>query len=101
MYTMYEIILIQNDGELIDYLISVIKCLLNVYCKFMKTNLQVNLATYITNGAKLGVAAVAHATPLFLPRPKIMYINMLHISAPPARTYLVCATPVLSPDWRH
>ena len=64
MYTMYEIILIQNDGELIDYLISVIKCLLNVYCKFMKTNLQVNLATYITNGAKLGVAAVARAPPL-------------------------------------
>ena len=46
MYTMYEIIVIQNDGELIDYLISVIKYLLNVYCKFMKTNLQVNLATY-------------------------------------------------------
>ena len=61
MYTMYEIIVIQNDGELIDYLISVIKYLLNVYCKFMKTNLQVNLATYITNGAKLGVA---HAPPL-------------------------------------
>ena len=53
MYTMYEIIVIQNDGELIDYLISVIKYLLNVYCKFMKTNLQVNLATYITNGAKV------------------------------------------------
>ena len=47
MYTMYEIIVIQNDGELIDYLISVIKYLLNVYYKFMKTNLQVNLATYI------------------------------------------------------
>ena len=64
MYTMYEIIVIQNDGELIDYLISVIKYLLNVYCKFMKTNLQVNSATYITNGAKLGVAAVARAPPL-------------------------------------
>ena len=45
MYTMYEIIVIQNDGELIDYLISVIKYLLNVYCKFMRTNFQVNLAT--------------------------------------------------------
>ena len=64
MYTMYEIIVIQNDGELIDYLISVIKYLLNVYYKFMKTNLQVNLATYINNGAKLGVATVANAPPL-------------------------------------
>ena len=35
------------------------------------------------NGAKLGVAAVARATPLFLPRPEIMYIDMLQISAPP------------------
>ena len=43
----------------------------------------------IFNGAKLGVAAVARATPLFLPRPEFMYINMLHISAPP-RTYIVC-----------
>ena len=53
-------------------------------------------------GAKLGVAAVARATPLFLPppHPEIMYINMLQICAPP-RTYLVCAPPVLSPDWRH
>ena len=83
MYTMYEIIVIQNDGELIDYLISVIKYLLNVYCKFMKTNLQVNLATYITNGAKLGVATVARAPPDFLPCPKIIYINMLHLCAPP------------------
>ena len=55
---------------------------------------------FMLNGAKLGVAAVARATPLFLPRPEIMYINMLHISAPP-RTYLVCTPPVLSPDWRH
>ena len=54
----------------------------------------------MVNGAKLGVAAVACATPLFLPRSKIMYTNMLHISAPP-RKYLVCAPPVLSPDWRH
>ena len=54
----------------------------------------------MTNGAKLGVAAVACATPLFLPRLEIMYINMLHISAPP-RTYLVYAPLVLSPDWRH
>ena len=64
MNTMYEIIVIQNDGELIDCLISVIKYLLNVYCKFMKTNLQVNLAYLYTNGAKLGVAAVARAPPL-------------------------------------
>ena len=63
MNTMYEIIVIQNDGELIDCLISVIKYLLNVYCKFMKTNLQVNLAYLYTNGAKLGVAAVARAPP--------------------------------------
>ena len=70
MYTMYEIIVIQNDGELIDCLISVIKYLLNVYCKFMKTNLQVNLAYLYTNGAKLGVAAVARAPSLFLPRLK-------------------------------
>ena len=54
----------------------------------------------IFNGAKLGVATVARTTPLLLPRPEIMYKNMFHISAPP-RTYLVCATPVLSPDWRH
>ena len=40
-------------------------------------------------GAKLGVAAVARATPLFCPtRPKIMHINMLHISALP-QNYLV------------
>ena len=54
----------------------------------------------MNNGAKLGVAPVAHAPPLFMPRPEIMHINMLHISVLP-RTYLVCAPPVLSPDWRH
>ena len=52
------------------------------------------------NGAKPGVAPVARVTPLFLPHPEFMYINMLHISAPP-RTYLICAPPVLSPDWRQ
>ena len=50
-------------------------------------------------GAKLGVAAVARATPLFCPtHPKIMYINTLHISAPP-QNYLVCG--VVSPDWHQ
>ena len=52
------------------------------------------------NGAKLAVASVARATPLFLPRPEISYINVLHYSAPP-RTYLLRATPPLCPDWRH
>ena len=51
-------------------------------------------------GAKLAVAPVAHATPLFLPRPEIIYINVLHFSAPP-RTYLVSATPLFRPLWRH
>ena len=35
----------------------------------------------IHNGAKLAVASVARATPLFPPRPEIMYINVLHYSA--------------------
>ena len=52
------------------------------------------------NGAKLAVASVARATPLFLPRPEIIYINVLHYSAPP-RTYLLRATPPLCPNWRH
>ena len=52
------------------------------------------------NGAKLAVASVARATPLFLPRPEIIYINVLHYSALP-RTYLLRATPPLCPDWRH
>ena len=51
-------------------------------------------------GAKLAVAPVARATPLFLPCPEIIYINVLHYYAPP-RTYLVPATLLLSPDWRH
>ena len=51
-------------------------------------------------GAKLAVAPVARATPLFLPRPKIIYINLLHYSALP-QTYLLHATPPLCPDWRH
>ena len=51
----------------------------------------------ISNGAKLAVASVARATPLFLPRPEIMYINVLHYSAP-SRTYLLRATmPRLAP----
>ena len=54
---------------------------------------------YIYNGA-IAVASVARATPLFLPRPEIMYINVLDYSAPP-RTYLLRATPPLCPDWRH
>ena len=32
----------------------------------------------IYNGAKLAVASVARATPLFLPRPEIIYINYLY-----------------------
>ena len=68
--------------------------------KRIKSSSSVFMPSVIANGAKLGVAAVARATPLFLPRPEIMYINMLHISAPP-RTYLVCAPPVLSPVWRY
>ena len=55
---------------------------------------------YIYIGAKLAVAPVARATPLFLPRPEIIYINVLHFSAPP-RTYLVRATSLLSTDWRY
>ena len=54
----------------------------------------------IHNGAKLAVASVARATPLFLPRPEIIYINVLHYLAPP-RTYLLRATPPLCPDWCH
>ena len=53
----------------------------------------------ILNGAKLGVAPVARAPPLFLPRPELKYIYVLHTSAPP-RTYLVRATLLLSPDWQ-
>ena len=52
------------------------------------------------NGAKLDVAPVARAPPLFLPCPELKYIYVLHTSAPP-RTYLVRATLLLSPDWRH
>ena len=40
-------------------------------------------------GAKLAVAPVARATPLFLPRPEIIYINVLHYSAPPELIYFV------------
>ena len=52
------------------------------------------------NGAKLAVASVARATPLFLPRPEFIYITVVHYSAPP-RTFLLRATPPLCPDWRH
>ena len=41
------------------------------------------------NGAKLAVASVARATPLFLPCPVIIYINVLHYSAPPKLIYYV------------
>ena len=54
----------------------------------------------MNNGAKLAVATVARATPLLLPRPEIININVLHYSAPP-QTYLLRATPPLCPDWRH
>ena len=54
----------------------------------------------IFNGAKLGVAPVARAPPLFLPRPEIKYIYVLYFSAPPW-TYLVHAPPPLRPNWRH
>ena len=61
----------------------------------------INIYKYIVNGAKLAVASVARATPLFLPHPEIIYyINVLHYSAPP-RTYLLHATPPLCPNWRH
>ena len=50
----------------------------------------------MSNGAKQGVAPVACAPPLFLPRPELKYIYVLHTSAPP-RTYLVRATLLLSP----
>ena len=43
----------------------------------------------IFNGAKLAVASVARATPLFLPHPKIIYINVLHYSAPPELIHYV------------
>ena len=42
----------------------------------------------MSNGAKQGVAPVACAPPLFLPRPELKYIYVFHTSAPP-RTYLV------------
>ena len=58
------------------------------------------LGSAVLNGAKLAVASVARATPLFLPRPEIIYINVVHYSAPP-RTYLLRATPLFRPLWRH
>ncbi len=36
---------------------------------------------------KLAVASVTHATPRFLPRPEIIYINVLHYSALPKLIY--------------
>ena len=44
--------------------------------KRIKSSSSVFMPSVIANGAKLGVAAVARATPLFLPRPEIMYINI-------------------------
>ena len=55
---------------------------------------------FMSNGTKLAVAPVARATPLFLPRPEIIYIKVVHYSAPP-RTYLLRATLPFCPDWRH
>ena len=54
----------------------------------------------ITKGAHLMGAVGALAPKVFLPRPEIIYIYVLHFSALP-RTYLVRATSPLSPDWRH
>ena len=42
----------------------------------VKVTLLASMA--IDNGAKLGVAGVACATPLFLPRPEIMYKHASH-----------------------
>ena len=61
---------------------------------------HISIPNKIVNGAKLAVASVARATPLFLPRPEIIYINVLLYSAPP-RTYLLRATLPLYPVWRH
>ena len=63
-------------------------------------NIHVGNSNIMTIGAKLAVAPVARATPLFLPRPEIIYINVVHYSAPP-RTYLLRATPLFRPLWRH
>ena len=41
------------------------------------------------NGAKLAVASVARATPLFLPRPEIIYINGYIILPRPDFIYYV------------
>ena len=46
----------------------------------------------MTNGAKLAVAAVACATPLFLPHPKIIYINVLHFVCPAPDLFSMCTT---------
>ena len=56
--------------------------------------------SFVIRNGKLAVASVAHATPLFLPHPEIIYINVLHYSAPP-QPYLLRATPPLCPNWRH
>ena len=54
----------------------------------------------INNGAKLGVAAVARAPPLFLPRPEFILISA-PIFLPRAELIYIHAPPLLSPDWRH
>ena len=43
------------------------------------------------NGAKLGVAGVACATPLFLPRPEIMYKHASHF-CPAPNLFSMCTT---------
>ena len=52
------------------------------------------------NGAKLGFAPVARAPPLFPPRPKIVYINVLHFVCPTPNLFSKCTTtfkPQLAP----
>ena len=75
-------------------------CLQNITQLHIKVPNLISYFDEMSNGAKLAVASVARATLLFLPRPEIIYINVLHYSAPP-RTYLLRATLPLYPVWRH
>ena len=69
--------------------------------KFIAVNCSViPTRNSMINGAKLAVASVARATPLFLPRPEFIYITVVHYSAP-LRTFLLRATLPLCPDWCH
>ena len=58
-------------------------CMLSTYLCTM------NLSRQIHNGAKLGVAPVARAPPLFLPRPELKYIYVLQTSAPPRPEFIL------------